>query len=105
MVRLFSILLDNALKFHAGKQEKKVFVRAKAENRFWQFEIEDNGIGIEEDFRHDVFRMFRRLEPDRFGGTGGSLAIARKIVRNHGGSIDMDRVDSGGVVVRFALAA
>ncbi|MBW0116733.1 ATP-binding protein [Pseudonocardia abyssalis] len=52
--------------------------------------VRDNGIGIAPHHHEDVFRLFRRLDPDRGSGMGAGLAIARKIVERHGGRLWVD---------------
>lgn len=52
----------------------------------WLFGIEDNGLGIDEDFIDDVFNMFVRLySREEYPGEGIGLAICSRIVRRHGG--------------------
>ncbi|GGE86768.1 HAMP domain-containing protein [Stappia taiwanensis] len=69
--------------------------------------IEDDGPGIAEDERENVFRPFYRLDQARnqdAGGSGLGLAIARDIARAHGGDIVLDdSVDLGGLKVRVRI--
>ncbi len=68
--------------------------------------IDDDGPGIPEDLQEDVFQPFRRLEDSRnreTGGTGLGLAVARTIVRAHGGDIRLRNRSGGGLRVEVAL--
>ena len=62
--------------------------------------IDDDGPGIPEDAREDVFKPFFRLDSSRNSETGGvglGLAIARDVVRSHGGEITLDESPQGGL--------
>lgn len=91
---LFQNLISNGIKYNKS-QEKIVEIglmpHAPAERAIGleTFYVRDNGIGIEEQFQHDVFRIFKRLNSEKaFGeGTGAGLTFAKKIVDNHGGQI------------------
>lgn len=69
--------------------------------------VEDDGPGVPEDKREEVFRAFTRLEPSRnprTGGTGLGLTIARDIVRGHGGDVTLDSSpDLGGLRATIEL--
>lgn len=101
---LFSALLDNALKFHVPYQPIKISIAADRKEHGWLFQIRDNGIGISEAHLEEVFRMFRRLDPEKYPGTGAGLTIARKIVQNHGGQIFISSNPGAGASVYFSLS-
>ena len=71
------------------------------------FHVRDNGIGIDEKFKDDVFRIFRRLNSDQvYGeGTGAGLSFVKKIVENHGGTIWLTSSIGKGTTFFFTLRA
>ncbi len=90
MRQLFQNLIGNALKFH--KQDEKPFVKVSCipeNNGFAQIVVEDNGIGFEEQYLEKIFAPFQRLhgKSSLYEGTGMGLAICKKIIERHGGSI------------------
>ena len=69
-------------------------------------DIADRGPGIAEADREKVFAPFHRIEQSRSretGGTGLGLALARDIVRGHGGDITLGDRDGGGLLARVTL--
>mgnify|MGYP003656387193 FL=1 len=71
-----------------------------------EISVADRGPGIPADKREDVFRPFFRLDASRNRETGGSglgLAVARSIVRRHGGDIVLSDRDGGGLVARLSI--
>jgi PAS domain S-box-containing protein len=106
IVQLFQNLIGNAVKFVAPGVRPRVAVRAEADGGAWRFSIEDNGIGIEPRHAERVFGMFQRLHTrDEFEGTGIGLAIARKVVEQHGGDIAVAPREQGGTRFTFTLPA
>jgi len=69
------------------------------------FYVKDNGIGVPEEHREAVFRIFRRLHgrEEYGGGTGAGLTIVRTIVERHGGSIWIDSQPGVGSTFYFTL--
>jgi PAS domain S-box-containing protein len=95
-------LLSNALKY----SPEGGVVSIKAERRDGRFvvSVADEGIGIPEESRHDVFLPFVRVghEPDA-EGAGLGLAIARRIVRRHGGELGFESTPGKGSTFSFEL--
>jgi light-regulated signal transduction histidine kinase (bacteriophytochrome) len=70
----------------------------------WDFSIKDNGLGIEPEYFERIFGMFQRLHTrEQFSGTGIGLAICKKIVDRHGGSISVASSPGEGSVFSFSL--
>ena len=101
MHQLLQNLISNALKFHKHGQPPLVSIRSKilespgapgngssADQRTCQIEISDNGIGFDDKYLDRIFLPFERLHGhSEYQGTGMGLAICRKIVERHDGSI------------------
>jgi PAS domain S-box-containing protein len=89
MRQLLQNLIGNALKFHKDREKPVVEVRSALADGKLQIMVEDNGIGFEEQYLERIFVLFQRLhgKNSQYEGTGMGLAICKKIVERHGGSI------------------
>ncbi|MGZ3699017.1 MAG: sensor histidine kinase, partial [Bdellovibrionota bacterium] len=88
MRQLFQNLIANALKFHQKDLPAVVKVSAKVSGNFCQLSVEDQGIGFEEKYLDRIFTIFQRLHgKQEYEGTGVGLAVCRRIVERHGGTI------------------
>ena len=107
--RVFENLIDNALSF--SPDSGLIAISAVREGADLVIRVEDEGPGVPEDAREDVFKRFHSVRPDSetFGQHSGlGLAIARTIVDGHQGSILVesreDRISGARFVVRLPLA-
>jgi PAS domain S-box-containing protein len=104
LVQLFQNLIGNAIKYQAPGVPR-VHVSAAKQDSGWTFSVSDNGLGIAPQYFDRIFGMFQRLHKrDEFAGTGIGLAICKKIVERHGGSITVESQPGKGSTFRFALA-
>ena len=103
LVSLFQNLIANAVKFR-GEAPPEVTVSAAPVPDGWEISVTDNGIGIETQFADRVFVIFQRLHGrDAYDGTGIGLAMCKKIVEFHGGTIQVDTGFTGGTRISFVL--
>jgi signal transduction histidine kinase len=89
MRQLFQNLVGNALKFQKEGEKPVITIVGSSENGRLRITVEDNGIGFDEEYAETIFTPFQRLHgrSGQYEGTGMGLAICRKIVERHGGSI------------------
>ena len=84
--QVFQNLISNAIKYRRLELLTAIHVTAHREKEYWHFTIADNGIGIEPEYKEQIFGLFKRLHTsDQYSGTGIGLALCQRIVeRNHG---------------------
>lgn len=93
--QLFQNLISNAIKFHPPGSKPILNINSERLDNFPPdgkrkcviITIEDNGIGFDEKYSEKIFNIFQRLEGANYKGTGVGLAICKKIVLRHGGTI------------------
>jgi two-component system sensor kinase FixL len=110
VTEIFRNLITNAVKYN-DKELKIVEVgcvdemKTKTGIERRVFYVRDNGIGIDEQFYEDIFRIFKRLneEDDDRKGTGVGLTFVRKIIDRHGGRIWLESTAGKGTTFYFTL--
>ncbi|RWW99681.1 PAS domain-containing sensor histidine kinase [Flavobacterium cerinum] len=109
--QLFSNLISNAIKFRSPKPVIEIFTQKPSAEDIEMHQIlnkgvpytkiifKDNGLGFEQQYGDQVFKMFKRLS--NTSGTGIGLALCKKIVENHHGTITV--TSEPGIGTAFCL--
>lgn len=101
---LFYELMHNAVLYQQSDSQAHVSIQACENQHSWGFRIVDNGIGISTSLSQKVFTVLKRGVGDKeYPGSGMGLAVARRIVQHHGGTIDIESNEEGGCTVNFTL--
>lgn len=101
--QLFRNLIGNAIKYR-GQAPPQIHVSVQRQKRAWRFCVQDNGIGIDPRFLERIFQIFQRLHgPGQYDGTGIGLAVCKKIVERHSGSIKAESAPGTGSKFYFTI--
>ncbi len=102
---LLQNLISNSIKYRNPDVSPHIQVKAKKKKLFWEFAVQDNGIGIDPKFNDKIFVIFQRLHArDKYDGTGIGLAHCKKIVELHRGTIWYDGKEGHGTTFYFTIA-
>jgi len=101
---VFGNLISNAVKYSSKNPEQKVIITGQTDGRDAQIVIEDNGIGFDMKYVSKLFGVFQRLHTDaEFPGTGIGLALCKKIIDRHQGTIHIESEINQGTQVTITL--
>ncbi|NLX03672.1 MAG: PAS domain S-box protein [Phycisphaerae bacterium] len=105
LLQVFQNLIENALKFRS-EAPPHIRIAARRADGWWQFDVADNGIGMDPQYFDKIFVIFQRLHNrQKYPGTGIGLALCKKIIERHGGKIWVDSQPGQGTTVHFTLPA
>ena len=115
MQQLFYNLFSNAIKFRKPSVDLVIDVKAERMNpmdlskfikkgngkNYYKITVQDNGIGFDDKYAEDIFRVFKRLHSyQEFEGTGVGLSICKKIIEKHKGFIKAEsKIDDGATFI------
>jgi two-component system sensor kinase FixL len=110
--QLFRLIVENAIKFRNTKRklEINIFSNLQQEatgtslNNKHEIYIQDNGIGFDDKYTSRIFQIFQRLhQREMYPGTGMGLALCRKIMEQHGGTITANGIPGQGATFIIAF--
>lgn len=97
MEQVFQNLISNGIKFRHKDVSPVIEVGFEEQETHYLFFVEDNGIGISEKYREEIFQVFTRLHNKKaYEGTGIGLATCKKIIKTLKGKIWVESAESGG---------
>lgn len=102
--QLMQNLISNAIKYSREDIPPLVKVSGEVMGENLVITVEDNGIGVQWDYRERIFEPFKRLHTrEKFPGTGMGLALCKRIVEKHHGKIELTSSSSTGSVFQIQI--
>lgn len=104
--QVFQNIISNAIKFKKKQAPLTIKIRSQQKGAFWEFSIEDNGIGIEKKHQENIFTLFRKLHSEaEYAGSGIGLSTCQRIIDMHQGNIWVESEKGKGTKFIFTLPA
>jgi PAS domain S-box-containing protein len=101
--QLFQNLIGNAIRY-CGSAPPRIRIAAVQRETEWMFSVQDSGIGIDPQYKEQIFGIFKRLHHySEYPGTGMGLAICERIVKRAGGSIWVESEPGRGSTFFFTI--
>ncbi|RKQ70852.1 PAS domain S-box-containing protein [Litorimonas taeanensis] len=99
-------LISNAIKYRHHSRAPIINITVKRHQAIWEISISDNGVGIPDHDKPNIFNLFSRSKRHSHReGTGIGLALSRRLVALHGGNISVKDNARGGSDFAFSLNA
>lgn len=102
--QVFANLIGNAVKFTRGKEPAVIEISRRVDRGHAVYTVADNGVGFESDEAERLFTVFQRFhQPDEYEGSGVGLAVVKRVVNRHGGSVWAESHPGEGARFHFTL--
>lgn len=103
LIQVFQNLISNAVKY-MDKPQGTIRIGCFEQEQYWTFSVADNGPGIDQKYFGKIFEMFQTLaRRDELESTGIGLAVVKKIVELHGGTVWVESTVGEGTTFFFTL--
>ncbi len=103
LIQVFQNLISNAVKY-MDKPEGTIRIGCFEQEQYWTFSVADNGPGIDQKYFGKIFEMFQTLaRRDELESTGIGLAVVKKIIELHGGTVWVESTVGEGTTFFFTL--
>ncbi|MCI5148361.1 MAG: sensor histidine kinase [Candidatus Electrothrix sp. MAN1_4] len=103
ILQVFENILSNSLKYVLNDKGGRLDIHATEDKKWWYIFCQDNGPGIPAEYHEKIFGLFYRLD-SHTEGTGVGLAVVKKIMKFHGGDIQVEpQLQGEGAVFRLAF--
>jgi signal transduction histidine kinase len=103
LAQVFQNLIGNAVKFRSSERPV-IDIKVVKQNNNWLFTIKDNGLGFDQEHAERIFVIFQRLQGrEEHKGTGIGLALCKKIIERHGGTIWAQSEKGRGSIFSFTI--
>ena len=108
MSTLFQNLLNNAIKYRRDDVQHQIkiyseFEEGSSDKKYYRIYVEDNGIGFDQKYSDQIFKMFTRLHQNNTEGNGIGLALCKKIVETHKGYISVRSKENEGTTFIISI--
>jgi len=103
IVQLFQNLIGNSVKYGKSGIPPRIHISSVRQGGRALISVRDNGIGFKSEYAEQIFGVFKRLHTTLYPGTGIGLAICKRIVEQHGGTIWAEGGDGQGATFSFTL--
>ncbi len=100
---LFSNLVSNAIKFLGEQPDPRIEIGWERADSAIRYFVKDNGMGISPRYHDQIFRLFYRPKTGDEEGSGIGLAIVKKIVEEHGGTVSVESEEGRGATFFVAF--
>lgn len=102
--QVFANLIGNAVKFTRGKEPAVIEISRRVDRGHGVYTVADNGVGFDAEEAERLFTVFQRFhQPDEYEGSGVGLAVVKRVVNRHGGSVWAESHPGEGARFHFSL--